>query len=186
VVERALDSLERGRAASGSIAYAVPDEPRAGVEEDALGAMDKLPGATGRMLACEATLTLGGRGDQGRLAAAVQAFFEHWVQLEVRRKQTGTHTGAYGVAPYYFMYAHRQAALAIELLADPAERQRQRARLDGLLAEVQEDEGGWNDRVFPRSRAYGTAMGMLALLQREQTEPAGWAPHSKSGEPATR
>jgi hypothetical protein len=188
VVERALDSLERGRAASGSIAYAVPDESRATVAEDALGAMDKLPGAIGRMLACEATLTLGGRGDQGRLAAAVQAFFGHWVQLEVRRKQTGTHTGAYGVAPYYFMYAHRQAALAIELLPDPAERQRQRARLDALLAEVQEDEGGWNNRVFPRSRAYGTAMGMLALLQSEQPEPARWSAHSKSGgsPPATR
>ncbi|HZM00216.1 MAG TPA: hypothetical protein VFD43_08195, partial [Planctomycetota bacterium] len=152
----------------------VPDEPRAAVAESELGAMDKLPGAIGRMLACEATLTLGGRGDPGRLAAAVQAFFEHWVQLEARRKQAGTHTGAYGVAPYYFMYAHRQAALAIELLPEPAERQRQRARLDALLAEVQEHEGGWNDRVFPRSRAYGTAMGLLSLLQREQPAPARW------------
>ena len=124
------------------------------------------------MLACEATLTLGGRGDQGRLAAAVQAFFEHWIQLEVRRKQTGTHTGAYGVAPYYFMYAHRQAALAIELLP-AAERERQRARLVGLLAEVEEDEGGWNDRVFPRSLSFGTATVILALLQPELVDPPG-------------
>jgi hypothetical protein len=39
---------------------------------------------------------------------------------------------------------------------------------------VAEAEGGWNDRVFPRSRAYGTAMGMLALMQREQPAPARW------------
>jgi hypothetical protein len=78
------------------------------------------------------------------------------------------------------MYAHRQAGLAIELLPEPAERQRQRARLDALLAEVQEDEGGWNDRVFPRSRAYGTAMAMLALLQRDAPAPARWeAPPAK-------
>ena len=173
LVERALDSLERGRAASGSIAYLTPNEPRAAVEEDALGAMDKLPGAIGRMLASESTLTLAGRGDPARLAAAVEAFFAHWDQLEVRRKQTGTHTGAYGVAPYYFMFAHQQAALAIELLPE-ADRERQRARLDALLAQVAEPEGGWNDRVFPRSRAYGTAMGMLALLQRDQAAPARW------------
>jgi len=175
LVERALDSLERGRAASGSIAYLTPDEPRAAVEEAALGAMDKLPGAIGRMLACEATLTLAGRGDAARLAPAVEAFFAHWDQLEARRQKTGTHTGAYGVAPYYFMFAHQQAALAIELLDDADLRQQQRARLDALLARVAEAEGGWNDRVFPRSRAYGTAMGMLALMQREQPAPARWA-----------
>jgi hypothetical protein len=174
LVERALDSLERGRAASGSIAYLTPDEPRAAVEEQALGAMDKLPGAIGRMLACEATLTLAGRGDSVRLAAAVEAFFAHWDKLEGRRKQTGTHTGAYGVAPYYFMFAHQQAALAIELLDDADLRERQRARLDALLARVTEPAGGWNDRGFPRSRAYGTAMGLLALLQREQPAPARW------------
>ena len=182
LVERALDSLERGRAASGSIAYLTPNEPRAAVEEDALGAMDKLPGAIGRMLACEATLTLAGRGDAARLAAAVEAFFAHWDQLEKRRQQTGTHTGAYGVAPYYFMFAHQQAALAIELL--PAgERERQRDRLDALLARVAEPEGGWNDRVFPRSRAYGTAMGMLALLQREMPAAARWSRPSRAGIP---
>ena len=187
IVERALDSLERGRAASGSIAYSTPVAPRDAAEEDDLGAMDKLPGAIGRMLACEATLTLAGRGDAGRLAAAVEAFFQHWDQLEARRKQTGTHTGAYGVAPYYFMFAHQQAALAIELLP-AAERERQRARLDALLARVAEPEGGWNDRVFPRSRGYGTAMGVLALLQREQPELARWAAPAKpaEGPPATR
>ena len=46
--------------------------------------MDKLPGAMGRMAAVEATLMAAGRGDQSRLVAAVEAFFEHWEQLEVR------------------------------------------------------------------------------------------------------
>jgi hypothetical protein len=126
------------------------------------------------MVASEAALTLGGRGDDGRLAFAVESFFAHWDQLEARRKQQGTHVPPYGVAPYYVLYAHYHAALAIELLEDPAARERQRARLAELLARVQEAEGGWNDRVFPRSRAFGTSMGMLALMQREQGAPTRW------------
>lgn len=174
VVAQALASLERGRAASGSIAYSTPGEPRGKTPESDLGMMDLLPGSIGRMVASEAALTLGGLGDQERLAAAVEAFFAHWDQLEARRQKVGTHEQPYGVAPYYFMYAHDHAALAIELLDDVALRERQRARLDALLAQVAEAEGGWNDRVFPRSRSFGTAMGMLALLQRDAPAAARW------------
>jgi len=172
VVTRALDSLERGRAPSGSIAYTTPR--KALDEEDEAkndSMMDKLPGSIGRMVASEAALVLGGLGDQQQLAAAVEAFFEHWEQLESRRQQPGTHMPPYGVAPYYFMYAHAEAALAIELLEDPALRDRQRARLEELLARVQEPGGGWNDRVFPRSRAVCTALGVLALLARDEAAP---------------
>jgi hypothetical protein len=174
VVARALTSLERGRTASGGIAYSTPKQARDAVDEKQLSVMDKLPGSIGRMVASEAALVLGGVGDQDRLSAAVEAFFEHWDQLEARRQQSGTHAEPYGVAPYYFMYAHYHAALAIELLDDASARERQRARFDALLAQVAEDEGGWNDRVFPRSRAYGTAMGMLALLQRDGPGVARW------------
>ena len=47
-ISAGLDALERGRAASGSIAYAVPKKSRATVEEDELGMMDLLPGARSR------------------------------------------------------------------------------------------------------------------------------------------
>jgi hypothetical protein len=167
VLERALDSLERGRARSGSIAYSTPAESRGGTAEESLGFMDLLPGATGRMLATEVTLQLFERGDARRLSRAVAAFFEHWEQLERRRKQTGTHVQPYGVAPYYVIYAHFHAAQAIELLVDETERARQRKRLVELLAGIREPSGGWNDRVFPRSEAFGTAMVMLALQQPE-------------------
>lgn len=171
IVALALDSLERGRAASGSVAYSTPAESRAKTDEDALGFMDKLPGAAGRMLAVESTLTLAGRGDEPRLAAAVRAFFTHWDELEKRRQKTGTHVQPYGVAPYYVLYAHFHAAQAIELLTDTDERDLWRAELHARLAEIEEPDGGWNDRVFPRSRSFGTAMGMLALLQRDLAAP---------------
>jgi len=165
VLEEALDSLERGRAASGSIAYSTPRKERAKTDEDGLAFMDLLPGATGRMLAAESTLTLYGRGDPGRLSFAVRSFFAHWDELEKRRQKTGTHVQPYGIAPYYVMFAHGYAARAIERLADPAERDAQRAELHARLARTQQADGTWNDRVFPRSRAYGTAIALLALLE---------------------
>ena len=179
VIEEALDSLERARAASGSVAYATPRKAAAETSEEKLGFMDKLPGATGRMLVSESTLALAGRGDPERLASAVRAFFAHWDELERRRQQTGTHLEPYGVAPYYVLYAHFHAAQAIELLAGAREREAQRAELHARLARIQVPEGGWNDRVFPRSRNFGTAMGVLALLQPELEARAGWIQGAK-------
>lgn len=168
VVEEALASLERGRAASGSVAYSTPAEERARTGEDELRFMDLLPGATGRMLATESTLALHGRGDPERLSFAVRSFFAHWDGLETRRQGTGTHVQPYGIAPYYVMFAHGYAARAIERLADPTERAAQRTLLRARLARTREEDGAWNDRVFPRSRAYGTAIAVLALLEPER------------------
>jgi hypothetical protein len=39
---------------------------------------------------------------------------------------------------------------------------------------VREESGGWNDRVFPRSESFGTAMTLLALLEPDRARPAGW------------
>jgi hypothetical protein len=179
VIEAALDGLARARAASGSVAYSVPRKSRAETSEDELGFMDKLPGSTGRMLAAESTLTLAGRGDPERLSAAVRAFFVHWDELEERRAQQGTHVEPFGVAPYYVLYAHYHAAQAIELLADSAERERQRAELRSRLARIQDSDGSWNDRVFERSKSFGTAMVMLALLAPELESPARYGPGAK-------
>jgi hypothetical protein len=85
------------------------------------------------------------------------------------------------IAPYYFFYAHRYAAQAIELLPE-AEREGYRAKLLALLWKVREEDGGWNDRVFPRSECFGTAMSMMALLAPRMPAPAGWpAPKKKAG-----
>jgi hypothetical protein len=178
VLDAALDSLERGRAASGSIAYSTPARARAETSEERLAFMDKLPGATGRMLAAESTLTLAGRGDPRRLADAVRAFFTHWDALEARRKKNGTHVEPYGIAPYYVLFAHANAARAIELLPDSAERTAWRGELHARLARIQDADGSWNDRVFPRSRSFGTAMVILALLQPDAPRPAGFEPET--------
>lgn len=125
-----------------------------------------VPGSVGRSPLCEATLLLLGDGDAKHLQSSLDAFHEHWDELEKRRKQPGTHLPPYGIAPYYFYFAHRYAAQAIEMLPE-ADRQRERDRLGDKLFRTRDEDGTWNDRVFPRSRNYGTSMAIIVLL-REQ------------------
>lgn len=175
VVEHALDVLESGRLESGAFQYGVDPEHQSGQGFEAV------EGAIGRSPACEATLLLAGRGSVERVRGSLDLFLTHWEWLEKRRKQNGTHVKPFMIAPYYFFYAHRYAAQAIELLPE-TERAGYRAKLHALLWKVREEDGGWNDRVFPRSECFGTAMSMLALLAPRMPTPAGWpAPKRKPG-----
>ena len=45
-----------------------------------------------------------------------------------------------------------------------ASRSKERERLLQVILKTRDADGTWNDRVFDRSRAYGTAMVILALL----------------------
>lgn len=155
VLERALKALERCRTESGYVDY--------GTQGPAKDRPDQIPGAIGRMVATESVLYLAGRGSQDRIRFAVNAFLAHWPELEKRRRKNGTHEPPYMVAPYYFFYGFHHAAMAIELLKE-SERPLYRAKLADLLFSVREQDGTWNDRVFPRSANYGTAMTMTALL----------------------
>jgi len=162
VVERALNTLERGRAEGGWYTYT------------SAGGFDTLAGAIGRNSAAEVALLLAGRRDADDVRQSLDWFLEHWDELEKRRRQNGTHEGTHRIAPYYFFYAHYYAALAIEFLPEE-ERPEYRAYYLELLFDVREDSGGWNDRVFPRSENYGTAMSMLAILCPRMGRPAPWS-----------
>ncbi|MFM8784416.1 MAG: hypothetical protein ACKOFI_04535, partial [Phycisphaerales bacterium] len=86
------------------------------------------------------------------MRASVDAFLEHWIELEKRRRKNGTHVAPYGVAPYYFFFGFFHASDAVELLPE-AERGEYRRQLVQLLAAVRDADGTWDDRVFPRSRS---------------------------------
>lgn len=168
VVERALTTLEEARLKTGAFQYGSDKSAQNGE------GFEDVPGAIGRMAVCEVALFLAERSSVERIRGSITAFFEHWEWLEKRRKQTGTHVPPYMIAPYYFFYAHRYVAQAIEFLPE-AERAESRAKLYALLWRVREESGGWNDRVFPRSESFGTAMTVLALLEPTLPRPAGWA-----------
>jgi hypothetical protein len=163
VVERGLKSLERGRAATGSISYS----------GDAAKRPEAVPGSVGRMLVSEITLMLAGRSDVSRVRGALDAFLVHWEWLDARRAKTGTHEGPYAIAPYYFYYAHQQAAQAIEMLPT-GDRAEYRRRLYDKLFSVQLENGTWNDRVFDRTANYGTSQALLCFLAPKLPGSAGW------------
>lgn len=164
VIERALATLEAARTDDGAIKYGSTPKRRA-------PGFDDVVGACGRTALCEATLVLAGRGDVAKVRAGVEAFFAGWDELEARRAKPGTHGGKYQIAPYYFHFAHVYVAQAIELLPE-GERPAARARLREVYWRTREPDGTWNDRVFPRSAAYGTATATLGLLMPHLPPPA--------------
>lgn len=178
VVEQALGALERARSAEGGYAYGAPGESRNDVRDEQLGMMDKTPGSAARAAACETTLLLAGRGDPARLERAVELFFGHWDDLAIRKSRTGTHVQPYGIAPYYFLFGHVYCAQAIEQIADQDRRAALRARMWAVLARSREADGTWNDRQFPRSAGYGTAMALLTLRMPHLPRPERWVPQA--------
>jgi hypothetical protein len=156
VLERSRKVLEASRTEAGAFVYS-------GSNDSARAGRDGLPGSAARSAVCETTLLLLGGGSREKVKAALDAFHKHWDELHKRHQKTGTHEGPYSIAPYYFYYGHRYAAQAIEVL--PREMQAaERDRLLEVILRTREKDGTWNDRVFARSRAYGTAMIVLALL----------------------
>lgn len=163
VIERALATLEASRVGDDEFAYGYTSA----------GGLSKVPGTIGRSPMVEIALDLAGRGDEARLLTAVEAFFEHWDELEARRQKTGTHEGDYGIAPYYFFYAQLGAALAIERCPEKA-RAGLREQLTARLIQTRDAAGTWNDRVFDRSAAFGTSMVGWAVLAPEIAPLATW------------
>jgi hypothetical protein len=167
VLDRARRALEKSRADDGAFAYS---GPAAGGKT-----RDKLPGSAARAAACEVTLILLGGGSADAVRASLGSFHANWDELKKRYQQTGTHVGPYSIAPYYFYYGHRYAAQAIQLLPE-ADRARERDRLLEVILRTRQNDGTWNDRVFDRSKGYGTAVVVLALLGDKAPLPPKYQP----------
>lgn len=166
VVDRALLALERCRTDDGNFAYSALKQTREPARS--------IPGAIGRMVCAESVLYRAGRSNVSNIRRALDAFIANWRQLEIRRKKTGTHVGPYAVAPYYFFFGFYHACDAIELLPE-AERAEYRRQMEQLLFAVRDQDGTWDDRVFPRTRNFGTAMVLMALQRPSFPVPAQWS-----------
>ncbi|MFT5154303.1 MAG: hypothetical protein ACI841_004310 [Planctomycetota bacterium] len=168
IVDNALNALEKGLGEDSIVTY---NTGRSGRDTQA--------GSVGRRPISELALIAAGRSDASKLEPALDAFFEHWGELEKRRRQNGTHVAPHGIAPYYFFYAHYYAAQAIEGLPD-AKRPAYRTRLLERLFQIREDSGGWNDRVFERSENFGTSMSLLSMLAPQMQPLPTWSSGSDS------
>ncbi|QDV09037.1 hypothetical protein Poly30_45930 [Planctomycetes bacterium Poly30] len=162
LIEKALDGLELGVTKQQSYAYS----GRASGDV-------AMPGSAARSSVATLALFLAGRRTEGDLRTAIQGFFDGWDDLLVRKSQQGTHKAPYGIAPYYFFFGHTYAAFAIEALPE-AERAARREELTALLQKTRAADGTWNDRIFPRTSSYSTAMSILALRAPELPPIARW------------
>jgi len=167
VVKRALQSLEEGRLDTGAFQYSTNPGRKNGRRTEAPA------GSAARSPVAEAALHLAGRGSLDRVKKSIEMFFTHWKWLEQRRAKNGTHIGDYGIAPYYFYFGHQYVGLAIELLPK-ADRKKYRDLLRQHYWVTRGPEGTWNDRVFPRSAAYGTSTTILGLMAPRMSLPDPW------------
>lgn len=161
VLERAQHAMERSRNNASAYAYSGNERTRRATP---------IQGSIARSAVSEATLQLLGGERSKTIKSSLDAFHQYWDELEKRRKKTGTHEPPFGIAPYYFYYGHRYAAFAIQQL--PSEqRAAEFKKLNALVMKTRDDDGTWNDRVFDRSRAYGTAMAIMTLLEEKVPAP---------------
>jgi hypothetical protein len=169
VLNRAVASLEAARLPDlGTFQYGTG--PGKG---SARTSWEHPAGSSGRSAVCELALHVAGKGSEERLRAAIMQFMVYWDELKARHQGTGTHIPEhYMIAPYYFYFAHTYTALAIEQLPKE-ERGRLRQSFRELLFRTREKDGTWNDRVFPRSSSFGSAMSVLALCA---PRIEGWFP----------
>ena len=164
LVERGLASLERGRTAeTGSYSYSIGRRNRS----------EPMAASAARSAASELVLFQAGRSDSERLKTAIDGFFANWDHLFDRKSKQGTHEGEFSIAPYYFFYGHTYTALAIEYLPKE-ERAKYRTMMRETLWRTLEDDGGWNDRIFPRTRSFSTAMSLIAIQAEDMPTIPEW------------
>jgi len=154
MIDRALDALEKGRSDNGAFGYSGRRK-------------EPMPASCARSASAELALFLAGRSSHKRLRVAIDGFFTHWDELKKRKSKQGTHLPPYSIAPYYFFFGHTYVAMAIEYLPEK-DRPALRKSLREVIWRTRESNGGWNDRIFPRTESYSTAMVILALLAPDQ------------------
>jgi hypothetical protein len=155
VGERGARALFLCRAANGAFPYGFARKPPANVS---------VVGAAGRMPLCELALLRWGRSDQGKLAAALAAAFEHHAVLAAVRKYDD-HADRHGYGGFFFWYDMHARSEAIAALADQELRAKYQQQQDAIVLALPEIDGCFVDS-HELGRCYGTAMALLCLRAR--------------------
>ena len=169
VIERAKDSLVRQRLPNGSFAYGeyLVREPHS---------INQPPASLGRSQVCH--LALGLWGDT---KYATQEMYEAWLTrmasrigwLDIGRKRPVPHEAWFGVAGYFYYYAHYYAARVLEQLEKPESQTKFANHLTAILLELQEKNGTWWDYpLYDYHLYYGTGMAVASLMRYREYLPA--------------
>lgn len=142
VVRRATRYVQRCRLPNGAFAYDLRPVPRSFAGES----IDSVKGSLGRIQVCHWALREVGVDsvDLEDVRWGLAMFFAHHRFLAVARMRPIPHEAFYANAGYFFLFGHRYAASAIELLPD-AEQEEWHARLRGVLLPTQRENGAFCD-----------------------------------------
>jgi hypothetical protein len=164
----AVRLVERCRLPNGAYAYSAEAIPR----HLRLESIDQVKGSLGRIQVCNYALHLAGAElPAGAMEEGLELFFRHHKFLDVGRNKPIPHEAYYGVAAYFYLFAHYYAALAIEAL--PAEsRGEWFMKLRGDILKCRQKDGSfWDFWIASCTKPYGTAFSIMALARTlEKTE----------------
>ncbi|MBI4563896.1 MAG: terpene cyclase/mutase family protein [Planctomycetes bacterium] len=158
--QRGLQALQTARTVDEYFCYHLVD----GTPHGSLSGNGNLswPASIARTVSCEYILFKIGHGKREHLEKAVDKFFEHRAELEkVRKKDGRTHQGPFDCAPYYYLFGHYYACLAVFELGERFHKQYVPS-LKELLLKIRERNGTWLDSRIG-GRQYGCAMAVLTL-----------------------
>ena len=123
----------------------------------------KIKGSLGRSQAGECALSRFGKAGPAEATRGLENFFTYHHFLDIGRQRQWPHEAWYATAGYYYFFGHYYAALNIAALPE-AGRDRFAPRLTAVLLRTQEPDGSWWDfPMYGYSKAYGTALALLAL-----------------------
>ncbi|MBP3695164.1 MAG: hypothetical protein J6J31_12120 [Thermoguttaceae bacterium] len=93
--------------------------------------------------------------------------------LDIGRKRPVPHEAWFGVAGYFYYYAHYYAARVLEQLEKPESQTKFANHLTAILLELQEKNGTWWDYpLYDYHLYYGTGMAVASLMRYREYLPA--------------
>jgi hypothetical protein len=168
VSREAAKAVDRARLPSGAFAYDIRPLPRPG----GLESIDDVRASLGRMQVCGLARIAAGRDvPVAERREAVAAFFKQHVYLDCALKKPVPHESWYANAAYFYLFGHYYAARMIATL--PAEeRAAAFEKLVPAVVKTQEADGGmWDFYISAHTKPYGTAFGVLSLVEATRGRP---------------
>jgi hypothetical protein len=148
MIDRAGEFVVRARGEDGTYGYS--GNARKGGAEASL-----------RSPLCALAARRAGKADLEEIRAALGAYLQFHAHTRKERGKVVCHTGPEGTASYYLLYGYAFASEAIRELPEKERAKYREALVDDVLNTRGED-GSFRDSPV-EGRAYGSAMGLLAL-----------------------
>lgn len=155
VLKKAIKILERSRTLKGAYVYSNPAIPGFG-EKDIRGSLS-------RSAVCELALYKAGVRTKDNAKKAIQNFFRYHRFLEKAYTSESHMSDNYNNVSYFYLFGHYYISECLKI-ADKKTRDKYLPKLFKIILEKQHPNGSWVDSKLCGCKNYGTAMGILILL----------------------